>query len=257
MNEIINQFRELLNNPLNSIFLICLICILEIVLSLDNAALLATMVKDLPEKTRNKALKYGILGAYIFRGLALLFAGVLVSVWWIKPIGGLYLIYLAYTFFKEKNNTNSNLSEENTDGMPNKSDNWIYKLTIGVFGTFWSTIIMVEFMDLTMSIDNIFAVVAFSNNIILICIGTFIGILAMRFVAQKFVKLMETYTFLETCAYVVIAILGLKLFSSLLVHYFPLQLHWIESESFDMIMSAITILTFALPIAYHKFIKTK
>lgn len=51
----------------------------------------------------------------------------------------------------------------------------------------------VEIMDLAFSLDNVFAAVAFTPNILLICIGVFIGILAMRFVAQRFIKLMEKY----------------------------------------------------------------
>jgi len=46
-------------------------------------------------------------------------------------------------------------------------------------------------MDLAFSIDNVFAAVAFTDNLWLIMIGVFIGILAMRFVAQSFVKLIE------------------------------------------------------------------
>jgi predicted tellurium resistance membrane protein TerC len=37
----------------------------------------------------------------------------------------------------------------------NKKENWVYKHTIGRFGIFWSTVIMVEVMDLAFSIDNV------------------------------------------------------------------------------------------------------
>lgn len=249
MTEILRELQEIFANPLAAILLISIICLLEVVLSIDNAAVLATIVKDLPEQTRNKALKYGILGAYIFRGLALLFASVLVSIWWIKPIGGLYLIWMTYQYFKGKS------TETTEDDLMDKESNWLYKLTIKYIGAFWSTVIVVEMMDIVFSIDNIFAVVAFSNNVILICFGVFVGILAMRFVAQRFVLLMEKFTFLETCAYIVIGILGLKLFASLFVHYFPTELKWIESETFDFVMSGVTLGVFILPILWHKYIK--
>lgn len=245
MTNIITQLTEIFSNPLHAIFLIANICLLEIVLSIDNAAVLATMVKDLPEKTRNKALRYGILGAYVFRGVALLFASLLVNIWWIKPIGGLYLLYLTYAYFKGKS------TETTEDDLTDKNSNWLYKMTVGKLGIFWSTVIMVEIMDIVFSIDNIFAVVAFSDNYVLICFGVFVGILAMRFVAQKFVLLMEKFTFLENCAYIVIGILGLKLLSSVLVHYYPENLQWIEGEHFDLIMSGVTILVFVLPIIWH------
>jgi len=52
------------------------IILLEIVLSIDNAAVLATMVKQLPKEQQKKSLTYGIVGAYLFRGLALVFVSI-------------------------------------------------------------------------------------------------------------------------------------------------------------------------------------
>jgi predicted tellurium resistance membrane protein TerC len=54
------------------------------------------MVMDLPEHQRPKALRYGILGAYIFRGLALIFATLLVSVWLAKTIGRLVFVVFSH-----------------------------------------------------------------------------------------------------------------------------------------------------------------
>ena len=110
-------------------------------------------------------------------------------------------------------------------------------------------------MDIVFSIDNIFAVVAYSDNIILICIGVFIGILAMRYVAKYFVVLMEKYPFLEKSAFIVIAILGVKLCFSVLVHFNQETFAWIESESFDLFISILTLLIFILPIIAVKFFK--
>jgi YkoY family integral membrane protein len=206
------------------------------------------MVKDLPKNQQNKALHYGIVGAYLFRGIALLFAGALLQFWWVKPIGGLYLLYLTFKYFK-------GLGTEKEDDDVNKDNHPFYKFLnrIGLT-TFVATILMVEVMDIAFSIDNIFAVVAFSKNQVLIIFGVMIGILAMRYVANRFVKLMEAYPFLETCAFIVIGILGFKLCLAALVHYFP-ELHWIESEAFDLIISALTLVTFFAPIAYHKWLK--
>ena len=61
----------LTEKPWNALFLVMGILLLEVILSFDNAAVLATMVKDLPEEQQSKALRYGILGAYLFRGVAL------------------------------------------------------------------------------------------------------------------------------------------------------------------------------------------
>ncbi len=231
-------------NPLGTLFVILNIFLLEVVLSIDNAAVLATLVKDLPADKRSKALHWGIIGAYLFRGAALLFVTFLVSIWWIKPLGGLWLCWMTFNYFKGKS------TPETDDDVLDKNSNWLYRNTVGYIGIFWATVAMVEFMDMVFSIDNIFAVVAFTKNYVVIILGVCVGILAMRFVAQQFVKLMEKYTFLEDCAFVVIGILGLKLVMSLLVHFVP-TLKWIESEVFDLVMSAVTMLVFIVPIVYH------
>jgi len=218
--------------------------IIESLLSVDNAAVLATMVMDLPEKQRNRALKYGIWGAYIFRGLAMVFASFLIQIWWLKPLGGIYLLYLVYDFWKGKQTT------EKEDDVLDKNSNWLYRSTVGVLGNFWATVALVELMDMAFSIDNVFAAVAFTDNIILVCIGVFIGILAMRFIAQWFVKLMERYAFLETAAFVVIAILGLKLALSIFEHYQPEApvSKFLGSHAADMGISILTVLIFFVPI---------
>jgi YkoY family integral membrane protein len=219
--------------------------VIESLLSVDNAAVLATMVMDLPKDQRKKALKYGIIGAYVFRGICLFLAAWLVKIWWLKPLGGLYLLYLAFDYFRKKN-SKATAEEEEID----KSKSWIYKSTVGLVGTFWATVALVEVMDLAFSIDNVFAAVAFTDHIWLIYIGVFIGILAMRFVAQAFVKLMEKFTFLETVAFIVIGVLGIKLTSSLVTHFYPESpvSRILEGEKTDLFVSIFTVAVFVLPV---------
>jgi len=220
--------------------------VIESLLSVDNAAVLATMVMDLPKEQRDKALKYGIIGAYVFRGICLFLAAWLVKIWWLKPLGGLYLLYLAFDYFRKKNAKSKTEEEEEID----KSKSWIYKSTVGLVGTFWATVALVEVMDLAFSIDNVFAAVAFTDHIWLIYIGVFIGILAMRFVAQAFVKLMEKFNFLETIAFIVIGVLGIKLTSSLVTHFYPEApiSKIIEGEKTDLFVSIFTVAIFILPV---------
>lgn len=219
---VLESFNELLeqiaNKPWTSAGVVLNIVLIETLLSIDNAAVLATMVMDIPKDQRPKALKYGILGAYVFRGVSLLFAAVLISIWWFKPLGGLYLLFLAIRyFFKKKKKDPHGIDHE----LIEPERNWLYRKTLGALGPFWGTVVMVELMDAAFSIDNVIAANAYSRNIILIWSGVFIGILAMRFVAQGFVRLLERYPFLEVCAYSVILLLGLKLSITLLTHFYP------------------------------------
>ena len=206
------------------------IIILEIVLSIDNAAVLAAMVKELPKEQQKKALTYGIAGAYVFRGLALLFASVLIKLVWLKVAGGLYLMYLAY------NALSTNVEQGGESKMAIK---------IPFLSALWSTIVAIEMMDLVFSIDNVFAAVAFTPNLWLICGGVFIGILAMRFATTKFVKVLEKNPILERVAYWVIGALGLKLVSSY-------WLHDLNTEAIDAVFSILTLLAFIIPIIIKK-----
>lgn len=240
------QLQQILQNPTAAALVIGNLIIIESLLSVDNAAVLATMVMDLPKEQRERALKYGIFGAYFFRGLSLLFATYLIKIWWLKAAGGLYLLYLVYHWLQGKQNKGSQDEHDALD----KHHNWLYRITVGWMGTFWSTVVLVELMDLAFSIDNVFAAVAFSDNILIICTGVFIGILAMRFVAQGFVKLMEKYPFLEACAFIVIAILGTKLVLSLLEHFMPNApvSRFLGSHLADWLTSALTISVFFVPV---------
>ncbi len=248
-NEFNLLWQDILQHPGSSLTIIGNLIIIESLLSVDNAAVLATMVMDLPQKQKSKALKLGIWGAYFFRGLAMLFASALIKVWWLKPLGGIYLLYIVYNWYKGK----QTVTKE--DDLINKENNWLYKYTVGMIGNFWATVILVELMDMAFSIDNVFAAVAFTPNIILVCIGVFIGILAMRFIAQWFVNLMEKYTFLETSAFIVIAILGVKLSLSIIDHFYPSSAftQFMNSHAAEAIVSLLTVGIFFLPILTSHF----
>jgi len=224
------------------LFVILNLIVIESLLSIDNAAVLATMVSDLPKEQRERALKWGIWGAFILRGICLLTASYLVSIWWLKAVGGLYLIYLCYGHFTKANDT---VEEESS-----RSDSAIYNFFHKHLGVFWSTVALVEVMDLAFSMDNVFAAVAFTDHIGLICTGVFIGILAMRFVAQAFVKLMEKFKFLENVAFLVIGLLGLKLTATFFTHLFPHSgfTKVMDSEHTDLFISLATVLIFAVPV---------
>lgn len=261
-------------NPAAGLMVILILMVIEGVLSVDNAAVLATMVMRLPEEQRDKALKYGILGAYVFRGLCLALAAWLITIWWLEPLGGLYLLWLAWTHFSRRQSVETEgIEAVKTDG------NFLYRCTFGLLGPFWATVAAVEVMDLAFSIDNVVAAVAYVKNypmpskLVLVCTGVFLGILAMRFAAIGFVKLMHRYPFLETCAFVVIGILGTKLVLSVPRHFLD-ESHafhgWLASYStslssagdalhrvlashyFDIGTSVLTVLIFIVPVVIHR-----
>jgi YkoY family integral membrane protein len=219
-------------------FIILNLIVIEGLLSVDNAAVLARLVMDLPTGQRKAALRIGILLAYLFRGTCLIFAGVLIRISWLKLLGGLYLLYLFFDFFFKKFKHHTVAGEQH-----------IPKSKFHFLSPFLSTVLMVELMDLSFSIDNVFAAVAFTDNIILVCIGVFIGIIMMRIVAGYFVLLMERFPFMDTIALVVIGLLGMKLCVSFAAPYIgsDIQVH-IDDRKANLYFSLLTVSIFVLPV---------
>lgn len=79
---------------------------LEGLLAADNAIVMAVMVKHLPPEQRKKALFYGLLGAFVFRFLALFLISIIANFWFIQAAGAVYLIYMSiknlWEFFHKK-----------------------------------------------------------------------------------------------------------------------------------------------------------
>lgn len=173
--------------------------ILEGLLSCDNAVALALLVRDLPPHQQSKALRYGIIGAYVFRVIAILAATWIIRQWYLKALGGLYLLWVAGQHFFGK-------KEEGSDPDAPPATRQFGKLSV-----FWSMVILVELTDIAFSVDSIAASVALSNKIWVLIVGGMLGILAMRFAAQGFILLLEKHPSLEGAAFAAVAFIGLKL----------------------------------------------
>ncbi|MBI5812412.1 TerC family protein [Allomeiothermus silvanus] len=180
-----------------AILAILVIVALEAILSVDNAMVLAVMVRPLPEHLRQRALLYGLIGAYVLRGLALLFATLIIQIWWIQLLGGLYLIYLAFNHFRK---------------LPSHQDPHHTAAAIqAAAASFWRIVVMINVVDLAFAVDSVLVVIAFSENFWVIFTGVAVGILLIRLAAGWMVRVMERYPRLEQVAYAVVGWAGLKL----------------------------------------------
>ena len=188
---------------------------------MDNALAIAAMANHLPGKQKLMALRLGIIGAYVFRGVALGFAAYILQTPWIMWCGAAYLIYLMSQHF-------TGAGDENDDG---KADGPTSR-------GFVSTIVAIEIMDLSLSVDNVLAAAAMDRRLWVVCTGVFIGILALRFVAGWCIKLLQKYPILEHTAFLLIGWVGFILVAELMWDWlYPLpvkpdgmpQHHHIES----------------------------
>lgn len=170
------------------------LAVLEGILSVDNALVLAILVRNLPKAQQKRALSFGVVGAFVFRFIALIFAAHLMRFWFFKFIGGGYLIYLAmkHMFFFYK--------EDAHQAGPKTA------------ASFWRTVLVVELTDVAFSIDSITTAVAMTDKLLVVWIGGMLGILFLRFAAGFFVRLLERLPRLEDLAYQLIFFIGTKLF---------------------------------------------
>lgn len=213
-----------MNFESSDLITIALLVLLEGLLSADNAIVLAVQVMPLPENQQKKALKYGIVGAFVFRTIAVFLAVYLIHIPIVKILGGLYLGYLAIDHFIHK-------SKEPEKQAPTP------KKFFG-FSAFWSTVIAVELTDIVFSVDSILAAVALSNKKWVIITGGIIGIIAMRMVAGAFLSMIKRFPKLVDGAYIIVFFIGAKLFSE----YFEFYLaKWITFAVIGIIF-AVSIL---------------
>jgi tellurite resistance protein TerC len=166
--------------------------IIEGLLSVDNALAIAAVASRLPGKQRYQALRYGIIGAYVFRGLALAFASFVIANPWLRLLGAAYLLYLM------SKNLGFSAEEEATRQLADRR-------------SFLLTILQIEVLDMSLSIDNVVAAVAFSPKLWIVCTGVFIGILALRFLAGYCIRLLEIYPILEKTAFLLVGYVGVLL----------------------------------------------
>jgi predicted tellurium resistance membrane protein TerC len=96
-----------------------LLVLLEGLLSIDNALVLGILAKRLPKEMRARALSYGLIGAFVFRVIAILMASFLLKWTFVKLLGGGYLIFIAlkHLFFEQKE-TADNKVVLDADGQP-------------------------------------------------------------------------------------------------------------------------------------------
>ena len=199
------------------VYIIVQVIFLEGILSIDNAAVLGAMVSVLPKEKgvpwpgplkflgppvhrvlggqRPAALKVGLLGAYLGRGLMLVIANFVIHNPFLKILGAAYLIKLAF----------ENLGEPEAG----EEDQTRARSMEG--RGFWGVVLAVELADLAFSLDNVVAVVALSDNLYIVMFGVAIGIITMRFAAGIFTLMILKEPILKPAAYIVVFNIGTEL----------------------------------------------
>jgi YkoY family integral membrane protein len=178
---------------------VLLLVALEGLLSADNAMVLAVLVLGLPRSQQQQALRYGIVGAFVFRICATLLAAYLINLGWVKLVGAAYLLYLAIHHFQRNVGTAERRAPPKAESVLGLS-------------AFWSTVVKVELTDIVFAIDSILVAVAMSSKLWVILTGGVLGIVMMRLVIGRLLAIVTRYPPLVDGAFVIIGWVGIKLF---------------------------------------------
>jgi YjbE family integral membrane protein len=159
-------------NPLDAIFWTALLKIIgvNIVLSGDNAVVIALAARSLPEKQQKQAVFWGSAAAIVLRVILTIFAVALLTLPWLKLIGSALLLWIGMQLLADG---------EDGDGKIQSHDSMLAAI---------KTILIA---DLVMSLDNVIA--AAKNDWLLVIIGLAISIPLIIYASTLLIKVMERY----------------------------------------------------------------
>jgi YkoY family integral membrane protein len=189
--------------------------IIEVLLSVDNALVNATLAESLPEEKRKRALRIGILLGAAFRIVALLLVSIIIQNEWLKILGGLYLVYLAIAHLGK-------VVEENGKTITPKA-------------TYRGVIFQIALADIVFSLDNVVSAVSFSDNIYIVMIGVGIGVVSMLFVTPILSRLIHKYKGMPAAAYAIVGLVGVALIAETYAHA-----HISELQKFSVVAFIVT-----------------
>lgn len=146
----------------------------NILLSGDNAVVIALAARSLPPKQQKQAILIGSGAAIVMRIVLTLVAAQLLQLPWLKTIGALLLVYIGVTLI---------LPEEEDEGGDGKSHSGMV-----------AAVRTILIADLVMSLDNVIAVAAAAKgNTMLLIIGLALSIPLVVFGSTLLLKVIERF----------------------------------------------------------------
>lgn len=148
------------------------IILIDVVLGGENALVIAMASRNLPPHLRKKALLWGTIGAVGVRFLCVAALTYLLMIPGLRLIGGVALLYIAYTLVKSK--------EEDHE--------------VTAASTFWGAMATIVWADAVMGLDNALAIAgAAGGNWWLIIFGLLVSVPIILFGSTVVAKIMERW----------------------------------------------------------------
>jgi YjbE family integral membrane protein len=161
---------------------------INIILSGDNAVVIALAARSLPAEQQKKAIFFGSAAAVVLRILLTIVAVKLLALSYLQIIGGILLLYIGVQLLGD---------EEEGDGHGKEN------------GSLMAAVRTILIADLVMSLDNVIAVAAAAKgSTTLLIIGLAISIPLVIFGSTLMIKLMERFPIIVTLGAALIGWVG-------------------------------------------------
>jgi YjbE family integral membrane protein len=182
------------------------IILINIVLSGDNAVVIALAARSLPPRQQKQAILWGSGAAVVMRIILTIVAVELLRLPFLKIVGGVLLLWIAVQLLRPE--------EEGEGGA---------RTGVG----FWAAMRTILVADLVMSLDNVIAVAAAAKgSLTLLVIGLAISIPLVIFGSTLLLKVMERYPIIITVGAALLGWVAGEMFVT-----DPLVKNWVDAAA--------------------------
>ena len=173
------------------------IIFIDIVMAADNAIIIGLIAANYSTDNRKKIIAFGVAAAFIFRVIFAFSATFLLTISWMKILGGILLIWVI-------NNLRQDLFEPKKIRSPRLKSKELKTFGMGVY--------QVLIADITLSLDNVLGVAgAAKNHTGLLIFGLLLSVVLIGTLASYFAKFIKENRWLGWVGIGIILIVAMQL----------------------------------------------
>lgn len=200
--------------------------LIELSLSIDNIFVIAVIFAafKIPPIYQHRVLFWGILGAIIFRGLAILFGVALITKFdWIIYVFGAFLLWTAFKMLKgdEKDfdPENSFVFRQIKKLFPitksiKGNDFFVKEIGVTSATPLFVALIVIELTDILFAMDSIPAILAITADPFIVFSSNILAILGLRSMYFLLSRMLQKFRHINYSLVVILAFVGLKMIFS-------------------------------------------
>jgi tellurite resistance protein TerC len=208
--------------------------LIELSLSVDNLFVIAMIFTSykIPLNYQHRTLFWGIVGAIVFRGLAIWGGVILIQkVSWMTYIFGGFLLYTAFKMLEHAadKDVEEPESEKKISQRVNKMLNISKQLDGEKFFTMvngvrmatplFAALIVIELSDVLFALDSIPAILAVTTDPFLVFSSNIFAILGLRSMYFFLANMLQKFHYLKYSVFAILLFVALKLLSAHYVHF--------------------------------------